>query len=103
MCFYWTELGHLAMKAYSKPRQKIQYIHKESTHRGSCLIAIPSGVLKCLSHLTLQDDQGIAGNKQINELYPDHWNMLLDANLVKKSDKPLRIVNSMEMRQQGKE
>ena len=56
MCFYWTELGHLAMKAYSKPRQKIQYVSKESNHRKSCLMATPSRVLKRLSCLTLQDD-----------------------------------------------
>ena len=91
MCFYWTKLSHLATKAYLKSGQKIQYISKESTHKRSCLAAIPSGVLKRLSCLTSQDDKGIAGNKQINNLYPDHWNVLLNANLVKKSDKPLRM------------
>ena len=51
-------------------------------------MAIPSGVFKHLSCLTSQDDLGIARNKGINELYPDHWNTLLEANLVKKSVKP---------------
>ena len=54
-------------------------------------MVIPKGVLKRLSHLTSQDDKGVTGNKQINELYLDHWNVLLDATLVKKSDKPLRM------------
>ena len=91
MCFYWTNFGYLTTKAYSKPGQKIQYISRESTHRRFCHTAIPGRVLKRLGHLTLQNDQGIAGNKGVNELYPDHWNALLDANLVKKSDKPPRM------------
>ena len=88
MSFYWDKFDRLAMKAYSKSRQKIQYISKQSTHRRLYLTAISSGVLKRLSRLTSQDDLGIAQNKRINELYPDHWNALLKANLVKKSVKP---------------
>ena len=91
MSFYWDSFNRLATKAYSKPGQKIQYVNKDSTHRRSCLTAIPSGVFKRLSRLTSQDDLGIAGNKAINELYPDHWNALLEANLVKKAIKPPRM------------
>ena len=77
--------------AYSKPGQKIQYVSKDSTHRRSCLTSIPSGVLKRLSRLTLQDNLGLAGNKRVNELYPNHWDALLEANLIKKSTKTPRM------------
>ena len=77
----WSTKGTLYFQAYAKPNQKILYIDKRSTHRKSCLRAIPNGVLKRLARLTSKDLQ-LVSDQKIDLIYPEHLKALKDAKLL---------------------
>ena len=86
MKIQWTIHGELSFRAYSKPGQLIQYVDNSSTHRRSCLRAIPQGVLKRLGRLT-SNDHGQLTERTIDQLYPEHVEALSKANLLPPKEK----------------
>ena len=83
----WSTTGKLSFKAFAKPGQKILYVDNKSTHRRSCLRAIPNGVLKRLSRLT-SDDGAETATKSIDDIYPMHIEALREAKLLPSKEFP---------------
>ena len=68
-----------------KPNQKLKYLNNGSCHTNSCFKAIPWGVFGRLANLTSRTRKNL--KCKIDELYPDHYEALKDAELA-PSDPP---------------
>eukprot|EP00957_Ditylum_brightwellii_P156211 11890009-Ditylum_brightwellii.AAC.1 len=82
--FYWAK-NDLHFALYNKKNQQIKYVNKESCHRASVFKAILVGVFTRLGQLTSKTDE--SENMLISELYPDHTEVLQNANILLKQKK----------------
>ena len=82
MKMFWNKEGYLSFSVYKKPEHKIKYLNKGTTHIGTNLKAIPTGVYKRLARLTSKTEAN--SKKTIDELYSDHTEALAKAGLVRE-------------------
>ena len=85
MGLYWLNTS-LEFYVYLKPNQLLKYLKKGSTHTAACFKAIPSGATRRLVSLTSLTEEN--ANKQVDELYPKHFNALERANLTHAKSYP---------------
>lgn len=77
----WKDVGDgLIFGVYLKPNQELKYLNKGSAHTPDCFKAINTGVFNRLAKLTSLNESN--SNKQLDVLYPHHFEALRNAQLV---------------------
>jgi hypothetical protein len=76
----WADDNSLKFQVHLKPNQQLKYLNKGSAHTNACFRAIPAGVYNSLTKLTSMDNAN--ADKNLEEIYPDHFKALRNANLI---------------------
>ena len=76
----WINNG-LSFKVYKKPNQQLHYLNNQSLHTRACKRAIPEGVYNRLGKLTTMTPSN--RSSLISEVYPEHYQKLQVAGLIK--------------------
>ena len=71
----------MRFSVHRKPNQQLHYLNRESLHTKACKKAIPEGVHYRLGSLTTLTEAEAA--KPVSEVYPEHYEKLEKAGLVK--------------------
>eukprot|EP00957_Ditylum_brightwellii_P212157 15367027-Ditylum_brightwellii.AAC.1 len=79
MNMMWDDQGFLHFKVYHKEGQATKYVDHSSCHRPCTFKFIASGVYLQLGMLTPKMVEN--GEKQLDEIYPEHVEVLLAADL----------------------
>jgi hypothetical protein len=82
----WDEQGDLKFGVHLKPNQELKYINAGSAHTPGCFKAITTSVCHRLTKLTSIDEDST--HKKLDELYPEHFNALNKAELMKHFEVP---------------
>ena len=93
MKMIWSEHGDLQFQVHMKENQRLKCLNKGSDHTDHCFNAIPSEVQGSLAKLTAMTDDDNA-DKQLNELYPYHFQALEKAELVDQQVPTLKLEKS---------
>ena len=82
----WYNGETLQFGVHLKENQQLQYLNKGSSHTPACFRAIPQGVCNRLTKLTTVTEHN--SKTPLDELYPDHFAALKQANLINKRSMP---------------
>jgi hypothetical protein len=97
----WSEEGDLKFGVHLKPNQELKYLNKGSSHTPGCFKAITAGVCHRLTTLTTVDADSV--DMKLDELYPEHFNALNRADLVKDFEPPTLGVKAAELEAASKD
>ena len=78
----WQLNRKMMFGVYRKEKQMLKYLNTSSCHTHSTFKAIPAGISKRLSRLTLMEDE--IARKIVDELYPDHVKSPWTSKLIPK-------------------
>ena len=87
---FWTS-NNLRFKVHKKPNQQLHHLNTDSLHTKACKKAIPEGVHYRLGKLTTLDETD--GSKPVSEIYPEHYQKLEKAGLVKGDPPTMNQIN----------
>ncbi len=85
---YWNSKQELNFRVHLKENQQLKYVNEGSAHTSACLKSIATGVCGRLSSLTSTTDENL--DKNLEEIYPEHFEALRHSNLVKDEVPTLR-------------
>jgi len=80
----WATNGDLQFRVHFKPNQQLKYLNADSIHTKACFKAIPSGVFKRLSKLTIIMITETNKNLPQEKIYPQHFQALQHWGLITK-------------------
>jgi GIY-YIG catalytic domain len=92
MEMFWSTNKSLNFRVHLKPNQLLKYLNNGSAHTRACLRAIPTGVCGRLAKLTTIDEMN--GDKPLEEIYPQHFKALRNANLLSNKSPTLKEMTS---------
>jgi hypothetical protein len=78
-----------------KPNQQLKYLNAGSAHTPGCFKAIKTGVCYCLTKLTTVNEDSV--DLKLDEIYPEHFDALNKANLLKDFEAPTLGVKMAEL------
>jgi hypothetical protein len=84
-----------------KPNQQLKYLNAGSAHTPGCFKAIKTGVCYRLTKLTTVDKDSV--DLKLDEIYPEHFDALNKANLLKDFEAPTLGVKMAELEAASKD
>jgi hypothetical protein len=97
----WSDNGTLKFGVHMKPNQQLKYLNTGSAHTPGCFKAIKTGVCYRLTKLTTVNEDSV--DLKLNEIYPEHFDALNKANLLKDFEAPTLGVKTAELEAASKD
>jgi hypothetical protein len=91
----WSDNGTLKFGVHMKLNQQLKYLNTGSAHTPGCFKAIKTGVCYRLTKLTTVDEDSV--DLKLDEIYPEHFDALNKANLLKDFEAPTLGVKTAEL------
>ena len=101
MELYWSNEGVLNFGVHLKPNQELKYLNVGSAHTPGCFKAITTGVCHRLTKLTTVDEDST--NMKLDEIYPEHFEALNKADLLKNFEVPTLGAKAAELEAASKD